>query len=323
MKNQKVRILYRPEMCPDILGEGSESRSPLKPRLLLDYLDRMQLLDNFEVDGAFSAFNKEDFYLAHTQDYVDGFFQRQLPYANGHGLLGIQWSGEYAESTRYTNASLYQAILGSINNPAQIYLSPTSGFHHAVPEHGALFCAFSGQVIAALKIYKSLGKRGAFIDLDGHFGNSIEDSRVFAPLLQHAIAPGCNVNIRTAHQEYLQDLQIRMLLIEEMFVAQQIDYLVFCHGADSHQEDDIGHQLTTDEWLECVNIFCASVKSIEASVGYPVPVSLALFGGYRDDDYDSVLSLHTASLLRTLQQLSGANTSYYPLVRKNPKKTFS
>ncbi|MDJ1471515.1 hypothetical protein [Xanthocytophaga flava] len=321
MKSDRIRVLYRQEMCPASLGEGSESKSPLKPRLLLEYLDQMQLMDYFEIDSTFTPFANQDFYIAHTQEYVDGFFQGQLPHSNGQGLLGIDWSPEYADSTRYTNASLYHAIRGSIQNPSRIYLSPTSGFHHSIPAHGALFCAFSGQVIAALKIYEELGLSGAFIDLDGHFGNSIEDSRYFAPTLNKAIPPGCNINIRTEHTEYLQDLQIRMLLLQERFLAGQLHYLVFCHGADSHEEDDIGHQLNTEEWMECAHIFARTVQQIESSLGRPIPVSLALFGGYREDDYNSVLSLHTGSLLHILKHLSGIAIEYWPAVSKNLRKS--
>ena len=61
--------------------------------------------------------------------------------------------------------------------------SPTSGFHHARPEGGSGFCTFSGQVIASLKIYEEKKLVGAYLDLDGHYGNSIEDSRKLFPLL--------------------------------------------------------------------------------------------------------------------------------------------
>lgn len=251
---------------------------------------------------------------------MDGFFKGEAPHCNGHGLLGIEWSREFAESTRYTNSSLYHAILKSVNIPSKLCLSPTSGFHHAVPEHGALFCAFSGQVIAAVKLYRQSGLSGAFIDLDGHFGNSIEDSRSFVPDLNAAVPKGCNINLKTQHGEYLEDLKIRLLILQELFLENKIHYLVFCHGADSHEEDDIGHQLTTEEWLECARLFTETVKKIETLSGKPVPVSLALFGGYRHDDYDGVLSLHTASLMTVLRGLSEVKQEYVPVVKRNDRK---
>ncbi len=320
MKEHTIYVFYDPRMCPDGLGDTSESKSPLKPKLLLEFIEKQGLLPYFEIMDSFPPFSNDDFYTAHTQAYVDGFFKGESPHSTGNGLLGIEWSPGYAESTRYTNASLYHAILKSIQQPSRICLSPTSGFHHAVPAHGALFCAFSGQVIAAVKIYQALGLSGAFIDLDGHFGNSIEDSRAFVKDLNAAIPEGCNINIRTQHQEYLEDLKIRLLLLQELFLENKIHYLVFCHGADSHEEDDIGHQLTTDEWLECVNLFCAQVKKIEALAGRSVPVSLALFGGYREDDYDCVLALHTASVMKVLTSLSAVKQEFLPSITKNKRK---
>ena len=78
---------------------------------------------------------------------------------------------------RYTNASLYHAIEHAVAHPEQVALSSTSGFHHARPTGGGGFCTFSGQVIAAVKIYREHRLVGAHVDLDGHFGNSIEDSQ--------------------------------------------------------------------------------------------------------------------------------------------------
>lgn len=320
MKEKRIRVFYRPEMCPPVLGEGSESKSPLKPKLLLDFITKQGLSEHFELNGNFLPFANEAFYLAHTTAYVDGFFEGKQPYASGDGLLGIDWSREYADSTRYTNASLYYAVSESIRHPSTLCLSPTSGFHHAVPERGALFCAFSGQVIAAVKIYRELGLSGAFIDLDGHYGNSIEDSRAFVKDLDLAIPKGCNINIKTKHGEYLEDLKIRLLILQELFLEEKIHYVVFCHGADSHEDDDIGHQLNTAEWLECAALFAGFVKKTEAASGKAVPVSMALFGGYRHDDYDCVLSLHTASLMKVLNGLSEMNREYQPVVSRNERR---
>ena len=39
------------------------------------------------------------------------------------------------------------------------------------------------------------------------------------------------------------------------------------------------------------------LKNTSDFMGEPLPVVLALFGGYRDDDYNAVLDLHTKSLI--------------------------
>jgi acetoin utilization deacetylase AcuC-like enzyme len=319
MKQDQITVFYDTRMCPNELGASSESKSPLKATLLLEFLQRQGLMHHVQLAAPFEGFANAEFYLAHEIEYVEGFFAGTPPHSTGHGLLGIEWSPDYAQSTRFTNASLYHAIAASIRAPERICLSPTSGFHHAVPKHGALFCAFSGQVIAAVKLHRELGVSGAFVDLDGHFGNSIEDSRSYVLELDVAIPKGCNINIRTKHAEYLEELHIRLGLLHQLFAAGRLHYLVLCHGADSHEDDDIGHQLTTAEWLECAAIFCEHVKRIELLLGRPVPVALSLFGGYRAD-YDTVLALHAGSLMQVLASLANVPNPYVPIVGPNPHK---
>jgi len=163
-------------MVPNDLGITTETPSPMKPKLLMDFFKKEGVDGYFNIVNDFESFENKEFYLAHEKEYVDGFFKGVEPYTSSYGLLGIDWSESFATSVRYTNSSLYHTIKKSIENPSEICLSPTSGFHHATPKQGALFCAFSGQVISAIKIFKEFGLKGSFIDLDGHFGNSIEDS---------------------------------------------------------------------------------------------------------------------------------------------------
>ncbi len=95
----------------------------------------------------------------------------------------------------------------------------------------------------------------------------------------------------------------------------KIHYLVFCHGADSHEWDDLGYQLTTREWLECSEMFYRFVLDLQRKTKWQLPVSISLFGGYRKDDYDSVLSLHTADLVQCLNILCDQNIQYMPEVK--------
>lgn len=273
----------------------------------MEYLASEGLADFFELDGDFAPFNGEDFRLAHTAEYVEAFFSGRKPLASSNGLT---WSRELADTVRYTNASLYQAIRRAIARPEQVTFSPTSGFHHARPESGCGFCTFSGQVIASVKIYRELGISGAYLDLDGHFGNSIEDSRAFVRDLDQAVLRGCNINPVGTHAEYVEWFRTRLRTLREQIDAGEIHYVVFCHGADSHEADDLHGQCTTAEWLECSQIFYDWVAGVEDSTGRPLPVSLSLFGGYRCDDYNSVLSLHTADLVTGLNRLCGHELQY-------------
>jgi hypothetical protein len=76
---------------------------------------------------------------------------------------------------------------------------------------------------------------------------------------------------------------------------------VFAHGADSHEDDDLGGQCTTAEWLDASSLVYGMLDRVGLQLRRPVPLTLALFGGYREDKYEAVLRLHTADLIRCLQ----------------------
>jgi acetoin utilization deacetylase AcuC-like enzyme len=295
-RNRKLAIYYRPEMSP--LEAPGYSKSPTKPRRFVDYLRATPLWPRVEIRGDFTPVQRDDLLLAHESGYIDAFCAGKQPLASSNGLA---WSPAFRDSVLYTNGSLLAAITAACADPTQVTMSPTSGFHHATPGRGGGFCTFSGQVIAALKLHAMQGLRGAWVDLDAHHGNSIEDSRAFAPALDLAVPCGFNINPRGSHAAYLADLQQQLQVLEAALLAKRIDYVCVAHGADSHEDDALGGQCSTDEWLaasDAVYAMLARVRSVR-----PVPVTLALFGGYRDDDPEFVLWLHAADLERCLAHL--------------------
>ncbi len=315
MKQSRLHTFYHPAMSisPDKLT-GS-SMSPSKPGLLMEYLEACKLLNYFLLNDQFPPFQKEDFYIAHTREMVDNFFDK----GKTRKILHIEWTPDYAESVRYENASLYYAIRHAVNYPGEVCFSPSTGFHHATPTRGALFCAFSGQVIASVKIYREYGLCGSYIDLDGHYGNSIDNSRDFVSELDHAISPVCgNINIMARHQDYLEELKMHLNILREEIIANRIHYVVFCHGADSHEWDELASQLSTEEWIGCSRLFYSFIHDLQIETGKQIPLVLSLFGGYRKDDYNSVLSLHTADMVTCLNILCGQEIHYEPQVMPRP-----
>jgi len=281
--------------------------TPAKPRLIMEYLERKNLMEYFQIIDNWPPLDREDFYIAHTREMVDNFFDK----GKTSRILNIQWSPEYAESVRYENASLHHAIRHAVLNPEEVCFSPSSAFHHANPTRGALFCAFSGQVIASMRVYNELGVCGAYIDLDGHYGNSIDNSRDFVPNIDKAISPVCgNINIMASHQKYLDELKANLEVLQNEIIEGRVHYIVFCHGADSHEWDELASQLSTEEWVECSRIVYTFVRDIEVLIGKQIPLILTLFGGYRRDDYNSVLSLHTTDLVTCLNTLCGHSIEY-------------
>lgn len=315
MRDRNIKVFYTPkQVCMESIQSKSYSKSPLKPMLYMEHLYTNGFGDHLDVNSTFSPLHKRHFRLAHTRKYVNHFFNGTGNYKSN----GLPWSIELTESVRYTNASLYAAIRHSVENPSQIALSPTSGFHHARPNEGSGFCTFSGQVIAAMRIYTKYGKRAAFLDLDGHFGNSIEDSKAYVKDLNKIIP--FNINPSGSHAAYVNDLKKHLDRLTQAFLNKKVDYVVWCHGADSHEWDQLGYQCTTEEWLQCSRMFYDWVKMMQVRHHIIVPVTLSLFGGYRDDDYNSVLSLHASDLQACLDVLCDVRVNYTTKVRPQERK---
>jgi acetoin utilization deacetylase AcuC-like enzyme len=313
MTNQPLRqvaIFYRPELAPQDAG-GNYSKSPSKPRRFIEYLQTTPLWPHVKLVGDFQPVTRDDLLVAHAQEYVDAMLDGRGPLSESNGLY---WSPEFRDSVLYTSGSLLAALQTAIAAPEQVTLAPVSGFHHATPDSGGGFCTFSGQVVAALRLYREQGLRGAWFDLDGHFGNSIEDSREFAPDLGKAIAQDCNVNPTGHGASYLRDLDQHIHKIRQLLLRGELDYLAFAHGADSHEWDQLGYQCTTEQWLEAARRIYKMVREVREV--RPVPLTLALFGGYRDDHPESVLGLHAMDLAECLKQLHDVSTGFAAEVRR-------
>jgi acetoin utilization deacetylase AcuC-like enzyme len=302
----KVRIFYNEKMAPTD-AKGNFSKSPSKPRRFVEFLRTTPLWKHVEIVSAFKPVTPEMLRSAHTKAYVDSFLAGDGDLCESNGL---RWSPEFRDSVLLTNGSLVAALREAIANRS-VTMAPVSGFHHATPSRGGGFCTFSGQVIAALYVYHMAGLRGAWIDLDGHFGNSIEDSRKAIPELNNAIPVGFNINPIGTHENYLADLTRQIKMLDAAISAGKIDYVCFAHGADSHEWDDLGEQCTTAEWLEASRIVYDMLANHS-----DLPVTLALFGGYRDDHPESVLGLHAMDLGICLRTLFGHSISYDAEVRK-------
>ena len=296
MKKRSKRILTfytEHQVCFDNIQTASFSKSPLKPYLLMQRMKKKELTSAFRFQSNFQPLSKQDFELAHTETYVHNFFNGEGNYRSN----SLPWSKNLVHSVGFTNASLYEAKKHALLHPQTLCFAPISGMHHAQPERGSGFCTFSGQVISAIKLYEEFGVSGAYFDLDGHYGNSIEDSRWFNSAIDLAIPKGCNVNPTGTNESYVASFQKGLEHVGELIKAGKLHYVVFAHGADSHEDDDIGGGCDTKHWLLCAQLFSEWVNEISIAIGKPLPVTLALFGGYRSDNFESVLDLHLKSLM--------------------------
>lgn len=305
MYNENIKLFYKKELSP--LKKISNSRSPNKPRHFYKWLSYNKLLSNFEIEQDWKPFYRPDFLLAHEREYVSSFFSGKKPLCETNYL---QWSKEFADSVRYTNASLYEAIKFSYLNPNYVCFSPTSGFHHASPAQGSGFCTFSGQVIASLKLYNEFNISGAWVDLDQHLGDSIEDSRYFCENLDLAIPTDMNINPVGISTSYIMNLEEKLELLEERLLKNEIQYVVACSGADSLIDDDLGSSCTLEEWVLCKQKVYSLIKRVSEKLQKPIPLTITLFGGYRDRHYTSVLDAHVLDLLECFSILLNKKIKY-------------
>jgi acetoin utilization deacetylase AcuC-like enzyme len=309
MYKPQIKTFYREEQVPaERIGF---SRSPQKPKLLLEKINKNEILSKKFKIYDFQPFEIDEFKIIHEYKYVDDFFNGIQPLADSNGL---NWNAEFANSVRFTNASLYNAQREAILNPNIITFSPTSGFHHAKPRAGWGFCTFAGQVISAIKIYEEFRYKTIWIDLDGHYGNSIEDCRKVNEDLNEIIPLDCNINPSGLGTKYLNSLKEKLNGVKNRLITENNWSVCFAQGADSHEWDQLGGQVTTDEWIEAHKIIYSFIKEVNEQRETKLPLTLSLFGGYRDDDYNSVLNLHISNLVSCLNILCNRKIKYYPKV---------
>lgn len=311
MYKEKIKTFFKEEQVPSI--RVGYSRSPEKPKLLLKKINKNPDFSKNFVTYDFKPFNKKDFIKIHSEKYVNDFFTGVKPLCDSNGLT---WTKEFADTVRYTNASLYNAQKQSIKDPNFVCFSPTSGFHHAKPNIGWGFCTFAGQVISALKNYEETGYKTLWIDLDGHFGNSIEDCKRMHENLIECLPEGCNINPVGREEKYINDLSMKLDLVKERLINEDDWSICFAQGADSHIWDELGGQVGTENWIKAHKVVYNFIKEVNEKRGSNLPLTISLFGGYRDDDYNSVLNLHLSNIISCMNILCGHNIKYSPKVLK-------
>ncbi|MBV1858761.1 MAG: hypothetical protein KUG77_10145 [Nannocystaceae bacterium] len=310
MHEPRLTVTYRPELVAPV--QTDYSRSPLKPALWMKHVAQTSLASLLDVDARIAPIGRRELQWAHTDRYVTAFLSgkpRALAASGGNG-----WSPGYRDSVLMKVGALVHACEVAVQRPQRVVVCPTSGDHHARPDRGAGYCPVAGQVVAALALFAKHGKRTAWIDLDEHYGNSIPDCAEFNPAVAEAIS--FNVNPQGCHAAYLADLRRHLAEVEAALVAREVEVVCVGHGADSHEWDELGGSVTTEQWVQAARETYGMVRRASATLGRPVPVVIAFFGGYRDDDYTSVLELHTADVATALDTLADTELSYFPTVRR-------
>lgn len=96
----------------------------------------------------------------------------------------------------------------------------------------------------------------------------------------------------------------------------QIEYGVTCSGADSLIDDDLGGQINIIEWVQVKHMIYSMIEEGSNQLGKPIPLTICLFGGYRKDDFNSVLNAHTQDLVTCLNILGKNKIGYQSKYKK-------
>lgn len=216
----------------------------------------------------------EQFYRAHSEDYVEGIFTGARD--NGFGNN----DEDVAASLPYTTGSMIDATYEALRNGIGA-VSPSSGFHHAGYYEGGGFCTFNGLMVVAREF--PFGRIG-ILDFDAHHGDGTDNiiRRRDVKNVTH-YSQGRYTN---PHPElFLNGIE---WLIKSVF--SKCDIVLYQAGADAHVDDPLGAGFLTTEQL-----FERDRKVFSTLRGLKIPVVWNLAGGYQRP-FSKVLDIHANTM---------------------------
>jgi acetoin utilization deacetylase AcuC-like enzyme/acyl-CoA hydrolase/GNAT superfamily N-acetyltransferase len=192
----------------------------------------------------------------------------------------------------YTSATLTGVDLITEEN-SNVVFNPLGGFHHASRDHAEGFC-YINDVIAAIDLLLARGYRVAYVDIDAHHGNGVQDAyyrddRVLVISLHQSgktlypwggfesetgedIGVGFNINIplpvETDDDSYEKIFDRIVTPAVEAFAPTVVVTVV---GADTHKADPLANLCLTNNGMEAI------VKRIQ---GYSRHLLMLGGGGY-------------------------------------------
>jgi acetoin utilization deacetylase AcuC-like enzyme len=240
-------------------------------------------------EQSFAPLTADDIALAHDREYVDGVLSCTL--MNGHDNR----SPEMASALPWVAGSMIAAALHSFISKETSF-SPTSGAHHACYASGGDYCTFNFLVIAAIKAHQAGAPRIGILDLDYHYGNGTDDiiERLDLTYIRH-YSSGGDWEAKSAYPErWLK----RLPGIVKAFA--DVGLIIYNAGVDSHINDPLGGNLTTEQMARRDRIVFDVAREIA------VPICTSLAGGYqvaRDGSIDAVLRLHDATFVAAWEMI--------------------
>lgn len=267
-----ITVFYNDKQ--NVINNKSYSPSASKPKKVYDLFKNNP---NVSINSNWKPLTKEQIYTSHDKKYVDGVLNCTI--YNGFG----NYIKEVADSLPYTSGSFYNAAVHALNN--KVAMSPTSGFHHARYSNGGAFCTFNGLTITAqlLKSNHNIKKIG-IIDFDAHWGDGTDD--IINKLSIENI-------VHLSHNKIFgffgsNDIPLQNLY-KTLNAVKDCEILLYQAGADSHVNDPLGGDLTTEQMFERDKTVFRFAKNNN------IPIVWNLAGGYQID-FSKVLEIHNNTL---------------------------
>ena len=221
----------------------------------------------------------------HSADYVSAVRSFSLGLSGDDPLrynLGGQgdnpvYRGMYEAALLSTGASLVAAELLA-NREVDVAFNISGGLHHAAAGHASGFCVFNDPALA-IKYLLSRGKRVAYVDIDAHHGDGVQeaffdDDRVLTISIHESgqflfpgtgfvremgLGKGSGYSVNLPLYPYTDDetyLQAFHEVVPPLLRAFAPDALVTQLGIDSYHSDPLTHlQVTTRGYVEAVREF--------------------------------------------------------------------
>ena len=276
-------LIYSADLSRTEYGEAHPFR-PMRAKLLLELLNRFYLIfeDNQKIVEPVPI-NEELLYLFHERQYVEvlkkasaGEFSMEMLWAElGTGDNPI-FKGMFEFVLSVAGATYHGAQM-LLDDGVRVVFNPVGGLHHAARDHASGFCYVNDIAIAVADLLGK-GKRVAYVDIDAHHGNGVQDAfydsdKVLTISLHESgetLYPGTgfekeigveegrgyNVNIPfragTDDEAYLFAFEAVVPPLMERFAP---DVLVAQIGGDGHKDDPLANlNLTSNSYKRVVQL---------------------------------------------------------------------
>lgn len=257
---------------------------PMRARLMYELLNRYDLISGEDQGVVNPALMDEELLcLFHTREYIDLLKKGEKGEVSAETLyagLGTQdnplfW-GMYQYALSASSATFEGAMMLH-RGEGRFAFNPFGGFHHAGRDHAEGFCYINDVAVAITELVNR-GRRVAYIDIDAHHGNGVQDAfygtnkvlKISVHESGETLYPGSgfenekgegegvgyNVNIPlragTDDEVYLLAFET---LVPPLIKSFSPDFVVACIGCDSHWEDPLAHlNLTSNGYKKVISI---------------------------------------------------------------------